>query len=43
MHAYLSAKPVHRRERISFDDAKFLFSVSEEIMSYLSEKIMLGR
>lgn len=43
IYRYLSAKPVHRRERISFDDAQFLFSVSEEIMSYLSEKIMLGR
>ncbi|KPV61927.1 MAG: hypothetical protein AOA66_1600 [Candidatus Bathyarchaeota archaeon BA2] len=43
IYRYLSAKPVHRRERINFDDAKFLFSVSEEIMSYLLEKIILGR
>lgn len=43
IYSYLSAKPVHRREKINFDDAKFLFTVSENIMSYLSEKILLGR
>jgi len=43
IYSYLSAKPVHRRERINVDDAKFLFSISEEIMSYLLEKILLGR
>jgi len=43
IYAYLSAKPVHQRERINYDDANFLFSISEEIMSYLIDKIMLGR
>lgn len=43
IYSYLSAKPVHGRERINFDDSKFLFSISEEIINYLLEKIMLGR
>ena len=43
IYSYLSAKPVHGREKLKFDDAKFLYKIAEEIMSYLSEKIMLGR
>jgi hypothetical protein len=43
LYAYLSAKPVHRRERICFDDAEFLYVVTEDIMSYLCEKVFLGR
>lgn len=43
IYKYLSAKPVHGRERLSIDDSRFLFSVSEEIFSYLIEKVVLGR
>jgi hypothetical protein len=43
IYGYLSAKPVHGREKIKFDDAKFLYKIAEDIMSYLSEKVMLGR
>ena len=43
IYSYLSARPVHGRERINFDDARFLFSISEELVSYLLEKILLGR
>ncbi len=43
LYSYLSAKPVHARERLSHDDAAFLFSVSEQIMSYMLDKIVLRR
>jgi len=43
IYSYLSAKPVHQRERIDYDDANFLFSISEEIVNYLIDKIILGR
>jgi len=43
IYRYLSAKPVHGRERLSFDDAEFVYKLAEDILSYLSEKIVLGR
>lgn len=43
LYSYLSAKPVHRREKISYDDAKFIYNIAEEIMGYLSEKVLLRR
>ena len=41
MYRYLSAKPVHRRERVGYNDSRLLFSISEEIMSYLIDKVTL--
>lgn len=43
LYRYLSAKPVHGREKITFDDAQFVYALAENIMSYLSEKIILRR
>lgn len=43
LYQYLSAKPVHGRERLNYNDAVFLFNISEEIMSFLIDKIILGR
>jgi hypothetical protein len=43
LYRYLSAKPVHGREKINFDDAQFVYTLAENILSYLSEKIMLRR
>lgn len=43
IYGYLSAKPVHGREKLKFDDAKFIYNIAEDIMNYLSEKVVLGR
>jgi hypothetical protein len=43
IYRYLSAKSVHGREKISSDDAEFVYRLTEEVLSYLSEKIVLGR
>lgn len=39
---YLSEKPVHKREDINIIDAKFLFSISEECVDHLLDKILYG-
>jgi len=43
LYAYLSAKPVHKREKINYDDSMFIFHFTELLMEYLLDKVVLGR
>lgn len=43
IYRYLSAKPVHGRERLSSIDAEFVYRITEDILSHLSEKIVLRK
>jgi hypothetical protein len=40
LYRYLSAKPVHARERVNKDDALFVYSVTENAMGFLVEKTL---
>lgn len=42
LYAELSAT-VHRRKKLKFSDAQFVYSLAENILSFLSEKIVLQR
>lgn len=43
IYRYLSNTAIHKRDKISIDDAKLLFSMSEIIISYLIEKVVNRR
>lgn len=40
LYRYLSDKPVHKREKLNLNDAKFMFSILEENMEYLLNKVI---
>ncbi|OGM02908.1 hypothetical protein A3K72_03655 [Candidatus Woesearchaeota archaeon RBG_13_36_6] len=39
---YLSDKPVHKREKINLTEARFLFSIVEESINFLLNKVLYG-
>jgi hypothetical protein len=43
IYKHISNTCVHKREKISMNDAKLLFSISEIIMNYLIEKVVYRR